>query len=409
MQLPNKQLLPLFLLIFIDTVGYFVVIPVVIRIFLHGDGHLIPTHTSIAMRDMLYSLALMLSPLAFIFCSPIIGHLSDRYGRKKALIGALIAACIGFLLPVIGIIKHMLSLIFIGRFIAGASSSSQPVAQAGVTDITTGSVRAFYLSLIGFAMTLGMVIGPLSGSYLSDTHLVHWFNITTPYIFAVVLSVLNVFMFLLCYNNTNQQTDHNNPQPLHTLVRLLAHYKIWGFMLSFFFLEIGWSQYYQAAFLTLSQHFHYTTNQVSLFTTYTGFWMCIGLTVIYRYLIRHYAIKHIAQVSLLILALSFSVCIIPNSTVQWLMMIPATICIGTAYPSLLAMMSQRSDKTHQGYVLGCTSTALGIAWMLTGLIAGPIIAIWFNLPNLIAAIAMIVAYLSFTLSNAQLHMGTVND
>lgn len=394
MQQNNKRLLPLFLLIFIDTIGYFVVIPVVIRIFLHGDGDLIPANTPIVTRDLFYSLALMLSPLAFIICSPIIGHISDRYGRKKALIGALIAACLGFALPIIGIVKHMLSLIFIGRFIAGASSSSQPVAQAGVTDFTTGKVRAFYLSLIGFAMTLGMVVGPLSGSYLSDSHLVSWFNTTTPYAFAVILSVINVLMFLFYYKNTGQQARDNTAQPLGSLLKLFSRYHIWALMLSFFFLEIAWSQYYQAAFLTLSQHYHYTTNQVGLFTTYTGFWMCIGLTVIYRHLIKHYEVKQIAQTSLLILALAFSACMIPNITVQWLMMIPATICIGTAYPSLLAMMSQRSDKTHQGYILGCASTALGIAWMLTGLIAGPIINIWFNLPNLIAAFAMIIACLS---------------
>ena len=383
------QLLPLLFIIFIDTVGYFIVMPVILRLFMPGSDSLLPTHTTMMTRDLLYSLTLMLSPLAFITCSPLIGHFSDRYGRKKALTYALIAACIGFLLPIIGIIKKTVCLIFIGRFIAGMSSSSQPVAQAGVTDFTTGKIRAFYLSLIGFAMTLGMVIGPLSGSYLSDHTLISWFNVTTPYAFALLLSLINVVMMLVLYKNTQQK-----PAEKPTLsLKLLSKDHIWLLMLSFLFLEIAWSQYYQASFLTMTQHFHYSMNKMSLFAAYIGLWMCLGLTVIYSKLLKHFSTETIAKLSLLTASIALLICNIPNTSLQWLMMIPTAIAFGTGYPSLLSIMSHRTHATHQGYILGCASTVLGIAWMITGLLSGPLSHLGFFWPTVLSTAAMITAYL----------------
>lgn len=383
-----RQLLPLLLIIFIDTLGYFIVLPVILRLFMHGSDSLLPANTSMMTRNLLYSFTLMLSPLAFIICSPLIGHFSDRYGRKKALTYALLAACIGFLLPIVGIFKKVLPLIFIGRFIAGASSSSQPVAQAGMTDITTGKARAFYLSLIGFAMTFGMVIGPLSGSYLSDHTLVSWFNVTTPYYFALLLSFINIIMIITLYKNTYQ------PLLKKRLLspRLLTKNNIWLLMLSFLFLEIAWSQYYQASFLTMTQHFHYSMNKMGIFAAYMGFWMCIGLTIVYNQLLKNFSIEFIAKSSLCVASLALLFCNIPNTAIQWIMMIPATIAVGTSYPSLLSLLSHRTETTHQGYILGCASTVLGVAWMLTGLLSGPLSQWGFAWPNILSAVSIIIGY-----------------
>jgi DHA1 family tetracycline resistance protein-like MFS transporter len=383
-----RQLLPLLFIISIDTIGYFIVIPVIIHIFVHNEVGLLPAHTSIERRDLLFSVTLMLSPLAFIICSPVIGHLSDRYGRKKALTYALIAACIGFILPIIGIIKKSISLILIGRAIAGASSSSQPVAQAGITDFTSGKQRALYLSLIGAAMTIGMVVGPIAGSLLS------LISVTTPYWFAFALSVINIILILALYSNQKDQQCRPPTKKVSLLAyaQLIMKQRIWVLMLGFLAFELAWSQYYQAAFLTLDQHFHYTVTKITIFTAYIGIWMFLGLTVIYKYLIKHFSIEKILLSSVVVSAISLLICNIPNMTAQWIMIIPATIAFGTAYPSILHIMSHRTDRHNQGYVLGFASTILGLAWMITGLIAGPLTAAGFAWPNIVASLCMVASY-----------------
>lgn len=390
-----KKAAPLLLLIFIDTVGYFIVLPVVIKLFMPGMDSLLPSNTQMGTRDLLFSITLALSPIAFIVFSPILGHLSDRYGRKNTLIAAILAAIAGFGIPIAGILTKHISLIFIGRFIAGASSSSQPLAQAAITDFTTGKQRAFYLSLIGLMMTLGMVIGPLSGTYLSDSALVHWFNPTTPYLFATLLSCCNLWLIVTCFKDDMQ---HKAPATHAALAIRLTH--LWHIirqktllwlLLIFFFMEIAWAQYYQSLFLVLPQYFHYTVDALSLFTAYIGLWMCLGLTVVYKILLKRYAIKHLAQWSIITALAGLCLCNIPNMTVQWIAMIPVALAIGVAYPSLLALISAATDDTHQGYVLGSASTLLGLAWMGTGLLVGVFLPINPQLPTFVATVAMLLA------------------
>lgn len=389
-----KRLIPLFFIIFIDTMAYFIVIPVLLRLFVSGHFSILPEHTSLATRDLIYGIAVMLSPLAFLLAAPFVGNLSDRFGRKKLLFASLIISLVGFILPIIGIYKNSLSLILIGRFIAGASTSSQPVAQAAITDFTKGKRRAFYLSMIGFAMTLAMVLGPLSGGYLSDHTLVSWFNVTTPYWAGVVLSIINIILLSFLENSSqllyhaDQKTWKDN---LITLYQALKQRSVFGLMLVFFFFEFAWGQYYQSIFLYLTQQWHYSTDKVGVFTAYIGFWMCLGLTLIYKIAIRYIALERLLGMSLLIICFGLIICNIPTNPIwQWLGIIPTTIAIGVAYPSLLACISNHTSADHQGWVLGSASTALGLAWMITAFTSGWLISIASFLPALASLIAIFV-------------------
>jgi len=143
--LNNKvsRLIPLFLVIFIDSLGYFLVIPVLLHLFICGEYGLIPSTTSLATRNLLYGLTVTLSPLGFLLTAPIIGNVSDKYGRKKTIFWCLVGSFVGFILPIFGILKGSLTLLFLGRFIAGISSGSQPVAQAAIADFTAGKQKHF--------------------------------------------------------------------------------------------------------------------------------------------------------------------------------------------------------------------------------------------------------------------------
>ncbi len=393
--LTNKlsRLIPLFLIIFIDSLGYFLVIPVLLRLFLHGDYNLIPANTPLAIRNMWYGITVTLSPLAFSLLSPVMGSFSDTYGRKKTLLFCLIGSFIGFILPVWGIFYHSLALILFGRFIAGAASSSQAVAQAAIADFTQGKQKAFYLSLIGFAMTLAMVLGPLGGSYFSDTQWVRWFNVMTPYWIGVGLSVINVFLLIFFYFELPSEQKKPTKIPIKQaaviLFEMLFRSTVSRLLLVFFLLELAWSQYYQVIFLYLSERYQYTPTQVALFTGYIGIWMSLGLTVFYRLAIQFLRIKKILMLSIFLTTVGFFACmIIPGVTAQWIFVILIAIFVGMAYPSLLASLSNNASAEHQGWVMGVASTLLGIAWMLTAFLSGWLINIYHRLPFMFAAVAI---------------------
>ncbi|MCH9745005.1 MAG: MFS transporter [Gammaproteobacteria bacterium] len=406
-----KQLTPLLLLIFIDSFSYFLVLPVLLRLYMIGPGNtpILPMHDTLATRNFLFGISMSISMLAMIVFSPIVGHFSDIKGRKKTLFYCLLAAIVGFLIPIIGILYRSVALIIIGRFISGASSASQPIAQAAITDFSSGKQKAFYLSLIAFAMTLAMMLGPLAGGYLSDAHLVSWFNVMTPYWAGMGLAIINILLMLRLYHETHH-TEKLTPhipfqQKLQQLITALTQKKVWVLLVVFLLLEIAWSQYYQSIFLILTHHFYYTPSQIGLYTTYVGVWMCIGLTVIYKLLLRFLTIRATLTLSLIGSCIGLLGCNVTTSVIfQWLFVIPVSIFIGTGYTSLVAIISNQSDTQHQGWVLGTISTLLALAWLITGFFSGILVSISTLLPLIIAAASICAGLgLYFILENAVEH------
>lgn len=397
----DPQLLPLFFIIFIDTLGYFLVFPVFVRVILHNEGNLFAANWSAASRDFLFGIAVMLSPLAFLIASPYAGNLSDRFGRKKVLLFCLSFGVLGFLLPILGIAKKILSLVFLGRFIAGVSTASQPVAQAAIADFSEGRNKAFYLALIGFAMTLAMVLGPIGGGYISDAHLLKGFGLSTPYWLAVFLSLLNIILLLAYFHEKGQVIYRPEKitlkEHLRKIIKMLVENKLIAIMAVFFLIELAWSQYYQTLYLFLANYYHYSANQIGLFTGFSGLLMSLGLTFIYKYWLRFQTVHKILKISLLISALGFlGSLLIFNPIFQWIFIIPIAISIGTAYPSALALMSDSAPIDHQGLVLGVASTMLGLAWMMTGFFAGSLSALAPILPILLSCIFILGACYIFS-------------
>ena len=391
-----RQLIPLLLIIFIDTLAWFIVIPVLLRLFINDEGHFILVSTSVATRNIYYAIAAMLAPAAFMLAAPIIGHISDKIGRKRAFSFCLIMALIGFCLPIAGLHCHMLLLLFIGRFIAGFSTASQPIAQAAIADIALGKQKAFYMSLIACAMTLAMVLGPILGSYTSDSNLISWFSLATPYWIGVILAVLNLILLWWFYENPSQsfhQNQANNVwQHCRKLLRLIIQYKMAGLMLLLLFMEMGWAEYYQSIFLILQHHFLYTPDRIGLFTGYIGLWMSLGLTVIYKYLLRWLSVERIFYISVIIAAVGLFGCnFLSNVLWQWIFVVPVSIFVGTAYPSIIAVMSNLAPEEHQGWVLGLASTALAAAWMLTGFLVGYLMNAYVGMPIFISMLSMLCA------------------
>ena len=238
-----KKLAPLLLLIFIDSFSFFLVLPVLLRLIMIGPGNtpILPIHDTLAMRNFLFGLGMSISMLTSIIFSPIVGHVSDIKGRKKTLFYCLFAAIVGFLIPIVGILHRSISLVIIGRCISGASSASQPIAQAAITDFSSGRQKAFYLSLIAFAMTLAMMLGPLAGGYLSDSHLVSWFNVTTPYWVGTALAIINILLMLRLYRETHHTSKPKTHPPFQQkfqqLLQALTQKKSIGIISCFFIIR----------------------------------------------------------------------------------------------------------------------------------------------------------------------------
>src|ERR1043166_718474 len=172
----RSPLLVIFITVFIDLVGFGIVIPVLPY---YAEGTKFgATPTQVGLLFASYSV------MQLVF-SPVLGRLSDKYGRRPILLLSLLGTAIGFL--VLGF-ATTLWMLFVGRIIDGISGGNISTAQAYIADVTTKEDRAKGMGLIGAAFGLGFVFGPAIGGILS-----RW-GMNVPFLFAGGLAFANVIL-----------------------------------------------------------------------------------------------------------------------------------------------------------------------------------------------------------------------
>lgn len=207
----------IFLTIFVDLLGFGILIPV-IPLLLANPGspyYMLPKGWNIGQGYILLGILSAVFPFMQFLATPILGQLSDMYGRKKILAFSLIGTCVSYILFAVGVLTKNISLLFLARGLDGITGGNISVAQAAIADVTLPQHRAKNFGLIGAAFGLGLIMGPYIGGKLSDPTLVSWFSAATPFWFAAILSFLNIVFVFWKF-----------PETLR--VRKAAHYIRWS-------------------------------------------------------------------------------------------------------------------------------------------------------------------------------------
>jgi DHA1 family tetracycline resistance protein-like MFS transporter len=172
----RSPLLVIFITVFIDLIGFGIVIPVLPH-YVEGT-QFNATPRTVGLLFASYSV------MQLIF-SPILGRLSDKYGRRPILFFSLLGTSLGFL--ILGF-ATTLWMLFLGRIIDGITGGNISTAQAYIADVTTPENRAKGMGLIGAAFGLGFIFGPAIGGILSQ-----W-GIGVPFLFAAALAFANAVL-----------------------------------------------------------------------------------------------------------------------------------------------------------------------------------------------------------------------
>lgn len=149
-------------------------------------------------------------PFFIFLAAPILGQMSDRYGRRPVLAFSIFGTAVGYAIFAIGISTANIPLLFIGRALDGITGGNQAVAQAAIGDVSTNENRAKNFGMIGAAFGLGFILGPYIGGRLSGPnksfyglfHTPDWFSATTPFWFAAILSLINCGLILAIFPET---------------------------------------------------------------------------------------------------------------------------------------------------------------------------------------------------------------
>ncbi len=174
----SRPLILILLFVFIDVLGFSLILP------------LLPYYASeFDATSLMVGLLLSANALTQMIGAPILGRLSDRYGRKPLLIASISGTILGFL--ILGF-ANTLALLFLSRILDGFLGGNVSLAQAYITDSTTPENRAQGLGLIGAAFGVGFIFGPALGGFLSTGG-----NYALPAFAAAGLAAVNLVGALL--------------------------------------------------------------------------------------------------------------------------------------------------------------------------------------------------------------------
>jgi DHA1 family tetracycline resistance protein-like MFS transporter len=349
----RSPLVVIFTTVFIDLVGFGIVIPVLP--FYAEGSRFNATPRIVGLLFASYSI------MQLIF-APILGRLSDKYGRRPVLLISIIGTGIGFLM--LGF-ANTLWMLFAGRILDGITGGNISTAQAYIADITTKEDRAKGMGLIGAAFGLGFVFGPAIGGILS-----RW-GVGVPFLFAAGLCFANA---LLLYFTLPETVTPDHParvsaaggRGLSQLIQSLKNPRL-GFVLIIYFLFIVAFSIMTTAFSLYTMfRFGYDAQHTGYLFAYVGI-----LAVIVQGGLIGRLVKRFGELSLVIagaLLFAGSLFAIPFVGPQTgglfaLLIGGGLFSIGNSLsaPSLTSLASKSVGPGEQGSVLGVTQSVASLA------------------------------------------------
>jgi MFS transporter, DHA1 family, tetracycline resistance protein len=379
-----------FVAVLIDSIGFGIILPVLPRLIMQLTGLSID-------RAAAYGgwLSFVFALMQF-FCAPVLGNLSDRFGRRPVLLFALFALGCDYL--IMGF-APVIAWLFVGRAIAGVAGASFTPAYAYVADITAPERRAQSFGLMGAAFGIGFIVGPAIGGLLGS------FGPRAPFFAAAAIALANTaFGYFALPESLPRESRRPfhwaRANPLGTLLQLRS-YPVVLLTLAALFL---WQLAHQVlpstwAFYTISK-FHWSSAQVGYSLAYVGLLMAIAQGALTRVLIPWLGGERRAALAGMACAfLAYTGYALVTS--GWMMYVVAltTFLFALTYPSMNAIASQQIPANAQGELQGgvaclySLSSIVGPPLMtqVFGYFSGPAAPVYFPGAAFLTAAALTVA------------------
>ncbi len=334
----------IFLTLFIDMLGFGIVIPVLP---LYAEGSRIgATPGQLAWIVGIYSLLQLV-------CAPLFGKWSDRIGRKPVLVISILGTAVGFV--VLGAATTVWMLI-LGRILDGASGGNISTAMACIADVTTKENRSRNMGLVGAAFGLGFMMGPAIGGVLSKH-----FGLATPFYFAAGLALVNALLVWLRLPETLTAASRERAKQRATIGEVFHGGRagmITAILASQLASVTGFSIMTALFALYCEKRFGYDTAKVGYLFAYVGLLGVIFQGGLLRRLLKKPIEKELAVIGSVVLACSMATLPFTHS-LPLLMVVCFGISLGNSFvtPTLNGLASRSTDAHCQGRLLGLMQSA----------------------------------------------------
>lgn len=357
--------------ILFDCIGFGIIIPIMPALIKELTG------ATLSEASAYGGLMLTVYSLMMFVCSPILGALSDKMGRRPVLLISLFGMAIDYFFLSFA---HTITLLFIGRIIAGLCGASITTASAYIADVSTPEKRAQNFGMIGAAFGLGFIIGPVVGGVFSQ------FGTRVPFMIAGGLSLINwlygYFILPESLKIENRRAfDWKRANPVGTLMQIKRYPALLGLLAALFLLYVAaqstqtiWSFYTQ-------EKFNWSEKWIGYSLGFVGVMVAIVQGGLIRIIIPKFGHKKSIMFGLSLYVLGFV--LFAFAAKGWMMfafIVPYALA-GVTGPAIQGIISTQVKADEQGELQGIMTSFMSLASIIGPLLMSFLFSYFTNANN----------------------------
>lgn len=370
------------LIVLIDLLGFSVVMPL-----------LAPFAEQYGFSELQIGLLFSAYPLCQLIAGPILGRLSDRFGRRPLLILSQAGTALSFL--ILGL-SSSFPIMLLARMLDGASGGNILVAQAYVADVTKPEDRAKGMGLIGMAFGLGFVFGPLLGGLLIKLPVSDAWRLRLPFLVAAGFSTLAWFLVLFRLPESIRKDARGREAARvlswRGLVDTVTLPGIGSLIVLGFLTVMAFAALEGTLALFLHRRMEWDPSSAAFAFAGLGLLSALVQGGLIRRLVPKYGEPRLIGSGIAIVAVGFG-------AVAWVSTTPGlTVALflvgvgqGLLGPSISGLLSRLTPMTEQGAVFGAYSSAQTLARMISYSLANVLLARWDGAPFVFGCAVYVVA------------------
>ncbi|MBD3329211.1 MFS transporter [Candidatus Dojkabacteria bacterium] len=355
----SRELITILVIMLTESLGFSIILPY-LNYFAKDLG---ASPLTVGLISASFSLCQFIS-------APIIGELSDKFGRKPLLIISQISTFMGFLLLALA---NSIPMLFISRIVDGLLGSNWTVTKAYLGDITKGDERKKTFGYIGAITAIGFFIGPAIGGPLAKI------NYSIPAFISAGISLISIFMTAILLEETVKKDNEFNLAlssffPMRSFIKNIRLPKLRRDFIQFFLFNLAFVIFTANAGLYVDYQLGFGPEDVGIMFFLVGLTRIIFQSLVYPKLIEKFNNKILLTGgSLLLSATLVSMYFIRRALGIYIAVPVFSIGAALTHPSIQDQINQKTKKRNRGKIMGITGSLQSIAQILAPIIGGIII------------------------------------
>ena len=390
-----KKLIPFYLNVFASYLGTSMMV-LIFTLMFFGNNQIdsIQAMSSFEKAN-LFGLLITLFPLGQFLGSPVIGALTDRFGRRTIIMSTLLLAFMSYIAISISFQLDLLVLLGFALFFGGLFESNIALTQNVISDLFTGKKRTIYFGYIGSMTSLAYILGPLLVGFLSKSAYFTWFNPSTPFWFVTLLLAIIFIWVATSFEETHLPSKRVHvhwTQALTNVKNVFSDKEMRRYYLLTFLTTTAIFGFFRFLPLYLTEQFSLPNKMIAYVISFAAIPMFLNTMFFMRYFLKRYSVNQLFTfTAIAYFPLTLLLLFVWNFYWIWPVLFFAFTCSAGAMMTLMPIISNQAPEKKQGRVMGNNMSVLLLTQIVIGPLGGFLAGYWFKLPLILCSFLMLSA------------------